>query len=110
MIITRLELVDLLKCLSDEINLKILSYIRNYEELCVCQFEDILDIPQPTISRHLRSLYMVGLVSVRKEGRWHFYSLVNLPKFVYEVLDMATERYSIKKDIVFKKCNTKNHK
>ncbi|MFW6119383.1 MAG: ArsR/SmtB family transcription factor [Petrotogales bacterium] len=110
MIKTRLELVNLLRCLSNEINLKILTYIKIYEELCVCQFEDILDIPQPTISRHLRSLYMMGIVSVRKEGRWHFYSLKNLPNFVYEVLDIVTDRYSIKKDKMLKKCNTGNHK
>ncbi|MGC9384596.1 MAG: ArsR/SmtB family transcription factor [Kosmotogaceae bacterium] len=107
MITTKLELVELLKCLSDEINLKILSYIRIYEELCVCQFEDLLEIPQPTISRHLKTLYTAQIVTVRKEGRWHYYSLNNLPGFVQEVLDLAIERYNIKKDGSLKKCKTR---
>lgn len=104
MITTKLELVELLKCLSDEINLKILAYIRIYEELCVCQFEDLIEIPQPTISRHLKTLYTVQIVTVRKEGRWHYYSLKKLPGFVHEVLDLATDRYNIKKDRPLKKC------
>ncbi|MFO7881552.1 MAG: metalloregulator ArsR/SmtB family transcription factor [Kosmotogaceae bacterium] len=106
MIITRLELVELLNLLSDEINLKILSYIKIYEELCVCQFEDILEIPQPTISRHLKALYTARIISVRKEGRWHYYRLKKLPDFVHEVLNLAMERYNITREKLLKRCNT----
>ncbi len=105
MIITRPELVDLLKCLSDEINLKILSYIKIYGTLCVCQFENILEIPQPTISRHLKALYTARMVSVKKEGRWHFYRLEKLSDFVHEVLDLAIERYNITKEESLKQCS-----
>lgn len=45
------------------------------KELCVCEFEDALDLPQYSVSRHLNKLKERGLVESRREGTWAYYSL-----------------------------------
>lgn len=60
------------RALSDETRLRILNLLRT-GELCVCDLVFVLDVPQPTASRHLAYLRKVGLVTVRKEGVWCYY-------------------------------------
>ena len=43
--------------------------------LCVCDLTDALNLPQPTVSRHLSALQRAGLVRVEKRGRWRHYAL-----------------------------------
>ncbi len=59
---------------SDPTRLRILHLLLA-GELCVGDLVTVLGVPQPTGSRHLRYLRRAGLVTVRKEGRWAFYSL-----------------------------------
>lgn len=46
-------------------------------ELCVCDLCDALKVLQPRISRHLAYLKKAGLVKVRREGKWKYYSLAD---------------------------------
>lgn len=43
--------------------------------MCVGDLVTILEMPQPTISRHLAYLRRSQLVEVRKSGLWMYYSL-----------------------------------
>jgi ArsR family transcriptional regulator len=65
---------NLLKALSDELRLKILYIIKDRER-CVCELMAAFDMPQSSLSHHLSLLKKEGLVSVRKEGKWSYYSL-----------------------------------
>jgi ArsR family transcriptional regulator len=47
----------------------------NHQELCVCDFMEVLQITQSKASRHMRNLYHAGLVEDRREGSWSYYSL-----------------------------------
>ena len=58
----------------DRTRLRILSLLRG-GELCVGDIVDILQVPQPRVSRHLGHLRKAGLVSARKSGLWMHYSL-----------------------------------
>ncbi len=69
-----LDLETIFRALSDSTRLRILSLLQS-GELCVCELVDILDVPQPTVSRHLAYLRKAGLVRVRKEGLWQHYRL-----------------------------------
>ena len=62
------------RALSDRTRLRILNLLRG-GELCVCHIVAVLDIPQPTASRHLAYLRKAGLVVARKEGLWSHYRL-----------------------------------
>ena len=68
--------VDLMfHAFADPIRLRILHLLQQ-GELCVCDLVEIIQVPQPTISRHLLYLRKSGLVNARRERSWSFYSLV----------------------------------
>ena len=64
------------RALSDRTRLRILNLLQG-GELCVCDLVDVLDSPQPTISRHLAYLRKAGLVVARKDGLWSYYRLTD---------------------------------
>ncbi|MEW4564404.1 metalloregulator ArsR/SmtB family transcription factor [Bremerella sp. JC770] len=68
------EVEQIFRALSDRTRLRIL-WLLNTGELCVCDLVSVLEVPQPTASRHLAYLRKVGLVQCRKEGLWSYYRL-----------------------------------
>ncbi|HEX8926628.1 MAG TPA: metalloregulator ArsR/SmtB family transcription factor [Terriglobales bacterium] len=60
--------------LGDRTRLRLLNLIGE-SEVCVCYFVEVLDLPQPTISRHLAYLRRSGLVTARREGKWMHYRI-----------------------------------
>ncbi len=72
---TTISRVDLLfRAFSDRTRLRILNLLRG-GELCVCDLVDVLNLPQPKVSRHLAYLRRARLVLARKEGLWMYYQL-----------------------------------
>lgn len=63
-----------LKLLGDKTRLTILGMIKD-GECCVCEFVEVLQMSQPSVSQHLRKLRDAGLVKERRKGQWIFYSL-----------------------------------
>lgn len=63
------------KALGDETRLQMLWLLFHHEELCVCDFMEVLEVTQSKASRHLRNLYHAGLVTDRREGPWSYYTL-----------------------------------
>lgn len=64
----------LFTALSDGTRLRLLNLMAD-SEVCVCFFIEVLDQPQPTISRHLAFLRKAGLVADRRDGKWIHYRL-----------------------------------
>jgi ArsR family transcriptional regulator, arsenate/arsenite/antimonite-responsive transcriptional repressor len=62
------------RAFSDPVRLRILHLVRD-GEICVCDLVSVLDLPQPTVSRHLSYLRKAGLVSTREDRSWKFYRL-----------------------------------
>ena len=44
-------------------------------EKCACRLLEELDIGQPTLSHHMKTLCDSGVVVGRKEGKWMHYSI-----------------------------------
>ena len=65
---------QLFRVMADPIRLRILHLLRA-GELCVGDLVTVLDVPQPTASRHLAYLKRSGLISARKNSYWTFYAL-----------------------------------
>jgi ArsR family transcriptional regulator len=63
------------RAFSDPVRLRILHLLQQ-GELCVCDLVEVMQLPQPTISRHLSYLRKSGLVNVRRERSWSFYTLI----------------------------------
>jgi len=64
----------LFKAFADPTRLRILSLLAA-GELCVCDIVEILDLPQPAVSRHLAVLRMAELVEVTREWKFAHYRL-----------------------------------
>lgn len=74
---------QLLKCMADELRLRILALTQSEQELCVCELTEALQQSQPKISRHLAQLRSCGMLQDRRQGQWVFYSLSQtLPDWV----------------------------
>jgi ArsR family transcriptional regulator len=68
------ELEALFQALADRTRLRLLNLMHS-GEVCVCFFVDVLDEPQPKISRHLAYLRSAGLVTSRRDAKWMHYSI-----------------------------------
>lgn len=62
------------RAFADPTRLRILHLLHG-SALCVGDLIEIIEVPQPTASRHLAYLRRVQLVVTRKEGLWIYYSL-----------------------------------
>jgi ArsR family transcriptional regulator, arsenate/arsenite/antimonite-responsive transcriptional repressor len=66
------------QALGDNTRLRLLNLMGD-QELCVCYFVEILDQPQPKISRHLAYLRSAGIVAARRDGKWMHYRIAMPP-------------------------------
>lgn len=62
------------KAFCDENRLKILELLQSGEK-CACTLQDELPIGQSTLSHHMKLLIESGVVKVRKDKKWSYYSL-----------------------------------
>ncbi|MBQ8790408.1 MAG: winged helix-turn-helix transcriptional regulator [Ruminiclostridium sp.] len=62
------------KALCDENRIKILQFLIGGEK-CACRLLEELNITQPTLSHHMKTLLDSGIVNGRKEGKWMHYSI-----------------------------------
>ncbi|QZA80013.1 ArsR/SmtB family transcription factor [Deefgea piscis] len=65
-----------LKIMGNEDRLLLLCQMGTGEK-CVSDFEDLLDIRQPTLSQQLTVLRNAGLVNTRRDGKRIYYSLAS---------------------------------
>jgi ArsR family transcriptional regulator len=72
------DLARFFQALGDRTRLRLLNLMGD-QEICVCYFVEILDSPQPKISRHLAYLRSAGIVAARREGKWMHYRIVTPP-------------------------------
>lgn len=69
-----MNLIDLYRCLSEEPRLR-LVHILAQGPLCVCHFQEVLQLPQVAVSKHLAYLRKHGVVSARRYQQWKIYEL-----------------------------------
>ena len=70
------DLDELFKGFADPTRIRILNLLVA-GELCVCDLVNILELPQPTVSRHLAYLRAAGLVLVTRESKFAHYRLAD---------------------------------
>jgi ArsR family transcriptional regulator len=76
----------LLKALADPVRLRILNLLADRDEVCVCHLHEALELPQPTVSRHLAYLRKHKIVATRKEGLWVYYRLAKPSSDLHRML------------------------
>jgi ArsR family transcriptional regulator len=70
-----LDTAQVFKTLADDNRLRILEILQSGEK-CACVLLESLEIGQPTLSHHMKILAECGLVSVRKSGKWSYYTTI----------------------------------
>lgn len=80
---------NILKLLGDKTRLTMLKLMDDHA-CCVCEFVDMFQMSQPSISQHLRKLKDLELVTEERKGQWIFYSINENHKyylFIKVILD-----------------------
>ena len=74
----RLQIVDMLSC----------------GELCASEIKDVFSTTQPTMSYHMKLLVEAGIVLMRNEGKYVFYSLNNeyMKMFFQDIQKIASPK------------------
>lgn len=79
---SKIEATEIFQALAERTRLRIMRVMVALprEEACLCDITDGLLEPEHNISRHLKILRQVGLLSAYKEGRWVYHQLVESPQ------------------------------
>lgn len=78
-------MVELFKVLGDENRLRIINLLI-HEEFCVCEIEVILEMTQSNVSRHLKRLKNIKIISSSKDAQWIHYKTNDEFKLENELL------------------------
>lgn len=73
-----MKLIQIYRCLCDLTRLRILHLLQQ-GPLCVCHFQDTLQLPQVAVSKHLAYLRRTGMVQAHRHEQWMIYSLPTAP-------------------------------
>ena len=68
------QMAELFKALDDPTRLKIINALL-LAEMCVCDISALLNMTQPAISHHLKTLRQTQLIKYRRDGKIVYYSL-----------------------------------
>jgi ArsR family transcriptional regulator, arsenate/arsenite/antimonite-responsive transcriptional repressor len=67
------DLMLVLKAVADKNRMRILKMLER-KSMCVCELAAVLEIKQPSVSKHLSILKNAGLIQDTRSGQWIEYS------------------------------------
>jgi len=68
------DFINVMKALSDPNRVRIIKILQ-LNDLCVCELQQLLSIPQPAVSKHMKVLEKAGMVKGSKDGLWVYYAI-----------------------------------
>lgn len=98
-----MKVVQVYKCLCDELRLRILNLLKD-GPLCVCHLVEILDCDQVKMSKQLRYMKELGMVEGERQAQWIVYRLADpehplLAENLKCLQDCAMEELSFQEDL-----------
>ncbi len=67
------DISRIINAAGNKARIAILEIISEYEEVCTCELQPALGMPQPTITTHLSKMYDVGLLKKKQVWRFSYY-------------------------------------
>lgn len=67
--------IEILKALADKNRIRIIKLLST-RKMCVGELAFVLEISQPSVSRHLKKLKQVGLVGEQQDSFWSNYYVI----------------------------------
>ncbi|HKL12393.1 MAG TPA: metalloregulator ArsR/SmtB family transcription factor [Halanaerobiales bacterium] len=96
-----MDLLKVLKALAHLNRIRIINLL-NYKELCVCELENILELNQSNVSRHLSKLKETNLIMGEKKAQWIYYRInekvLNEHKFLKKLIEEDIKNHSVCKE------------
>lgn len=84
-----------LELVANAIRLRILFLLYEEGKLCVCDISDILEMPVPAVSQHLRRLRDRNLIETERQAQTIYYSLTNdyesVLRPLYDILEQSDQ-------------------
>jgi ArsR family transcriptional regulator len=68
------ELIQVLKAVADKNRIRIIKMLEK-KKMCVCELSAVLEITQPSVSKHLSILNHAGIIKGERNSQWIDYSL-----------------------------------
>ncbi|MCI5208574.1 MAG: ArsR family transcriptional regulator [Candidatus Electrothrix sp. ATG2] len=96
------QFIQVMKALSDPSRIAVLKILER-GELCVCEIQHLLELAQPTVSKHMKILEEAGLVKRRRQGTWILYSLADDEESIYAQTMLAQLKGWLKDDSAVQK-------
>jgi ArsR family transcriptional regulator len=70
------RVAEIARALAEPVRVNILDVLRRSPvEVCQCELVPLFDMPQSTLSHHLKKLTDAGLVTVERRHKWAYYAL-----------------------------------
>jgi len=92
------EFTKVMKALSDPNRVKIIKMLQ-HKMMCVCEIQEALQISQPSVSKHLKTLEDAGLVDSSKDGLWVNYYLTDGSSSPYVATLLGNMRHWLEDDV-----------
>ncbi|EDO6592017.1 winged helix-turn-helix transcriptional regulator [Campylobacter coli] len=71
------KFLTIISAINDESRILILYHLLRYKKLCVCDLQELLNMGQSRLSRHLKILKDAGFLYVKRKGTWAYYGINN---------------------------------
>jgi ArsR family transcriptional regulator len=91
-------LIRVMKALSDPNRIAALKVLESGER-CVCELQHLLNLAQPTVSKHMKILEDAGLVKKRRQTAWVLYSLADGSASLYAATMLQHMQHWLDNDI-----------
>ena len=91
---------QIFKAFSDEARVRIIHLLNQCDEMTITDLETILEFTQTKTSRHVTYLRNSGLLNIRKQDQWVFYSIKDeVQEIVEQVLEFLLKDIQLQKDL-----------
>ncbi len=94
-------MVQMAKALGDDTRYRILGLVE-HRALCVCELAAVLDMPQSTVSSHLRLLHRAEWLEAERCDKWMYYRLAaerqQLWEVLHDCLEIGDEERKLRRD------------
>lgn len=102
-----MDIIQVYKCLCDGTRLRILNLLRE-GPLCVCHLQEILELPQVALSKHLAYMRKRNLILASRSQNWVIYSVPQPAHALLEenlkcLQDCQSDMPELKKDLLSRK-------
>ncbi len=103
------DLVCVFKAVADKNRMRILKMLEK-KDMCVCELAAVLEIKQPSVSKHLSILKTAGLIQDKRNSQWIDYSLCSEKINKYSPVIQAAIKNWLNDDPVVKSDRQKSKK